>query len=70
MRFGQNALDVIDGVKQKLRQIQPSLPAGVEVVSGFDRSGLIQASIQTLQWDLLEDAIIVGLVTIFFLRWR
>src|SRR5579884_4233775 len=67
MRFGQNALDVINGVKQKLRQIQPSLPAGVEVVSGYDRSGLIQASIKTLQRDLLEEAVIVSLVTIFFL---
>src|SRR5579871_3640323 len=60
MRFGQNALDVIDGVKQKLREIQPSLPAGVEVVAGYDRSGLIQASIKTLQRDLLEEAIIVS----------
>src|SRR5438309_3130081 len=57
MRFGQNALDVIRGVKQKLRQIQPSLPAGVEVVAGYDRSGLIYDSIKTLQRDLLEEAI-------------
>ncbi len=67
MRFGQNALDVINGVKRKLRQIQPSLPAGVEVVAGYDRSGLIYDSIKTLQRDLLEEAIIVSLVTIFFL---
>src|SRR5438445_707891 len=67
MRFGQNALDIISGVKQKLRQIQPSLPPGVEVVAGYDRSGLIEASIKTLQRDLLEEAIIVSLVTIFFL---
>src|SRR5438874_491359 len=57
MRFGQNALDVIRGVKQKLRQIQPSLPPGVEVVAGYDRSGLIQASIKTLQHNLLEEAV-------------
>ncbi|HET9183385.1 MAG TPA: CusA/CzcA family heavy metal efflux RND transporter [Candidatus Angelobacter sp.] len=67
MRFGQNALDVINGVKQKLREIRPSLPPGVEVVAGYDRSGLIEASIKTLQRDLLEEAIIVSLVTIFFL---
>src|SRR5438477_5808980 len=67
MRFGQNALDIISGVKQKLRQIQPSLPPGVEVVAGYDRSGLIEASIKTLQRDLLEEAVIVSLVTIFFL---
>jgi len=67
MRFGQNALDVINGVKQKLREIRGSLPSGVEVVAGYDRSGLIQASIKTLQRDLLEEAVIVSLVTIFFL---
>src|SRR5690348_5488111 len=67
MRFGQNALDVINGVKQKLRDVKPSLPPGVDVVAGYDRSGLITASIKTLQRDLLEEAIIVSLVTIFFL---
>lgn len=67
MRFGQNALDVINGIKQKLRHIQPSLPTGVQVVTGYDRSGLIYDSIKTLQRDLLLEAIIVSLVTIFFL---
>ncbi len=67
MRQGQNALKVIEGVKKKLREIAPSLPPGVEIVTGYDRSGLIQASIQTLQRDLLEEAIIVSLVIIVFL---
>src|SRR6184192_3460250 len=67
MRDGMNALKVIHGVKQKLAQIQPSLPAGVEVVSGYDRSGLIRDSIATLQRTLLEEALIVSVVTIFFL---
>jgi len=67
MRYGQNALTVIDGVKQKLAQIQKTLPQGVEIVSGYDRSGLIQASINTLKRDLLEEAIIVSLVIIIFL---
>jgi copper/silver efflux system protein len=67
MRYGQNALTVIDGVKQKLAQIQKTLPRGVEIVSGYDRSGLIQASINTLKRDLLEEAIIVSLVIIIFL---
>ncbi|HKT50138.1 MAG TPA: CusA/CzcA family heavy metal efflux RND transporter [Candidatus Angelobacter sp.] len=67
MRFGQNALTVIDGVKKKLAQIRPSLPPGVEVVAGYDRSGLIGESIRTLQRDLIEEAIIVSLVTIVFL---
>jgi len=67
MRDGMNALSVIEGVKQKLGQIKGSLPPGVEVVSGYDRSGLINASIDTLQRDLLEEAIIVSLVIIAFL---
>src|SRR5947199_8054372 len=67
MRDGMNALSVINGVKQKLLEIKPSLPPGVEVVSGYDRSGLIRASIETLQRDLLEEAVIVSVVTIIFL---
>ncbi len=67
MRQGMNALNVINGVKAKLREIAPSLPPGVEIMSGYDRSGLIRSSIQTLQRDLLEEAIIVSLVIIIFL---
>lgn len=67
MRYGENALNVIDGVKAKLAQIKSSLPPGVEVVTGYDRSGLIHASIGTLKRDLLEEAIIVSLVIILFL---
>src|SRR5579859_627664 len=67
MRYGMNALNVIDGVKKKLAEIKPSLPPGVEIVSGYDRSGLIQDSIKTLQRDLIEEAIIVSFVTIAFL---
>ncbi len=67
MRDGMNALTVIDGVKKKLAETKSSLPSGVEVVSGYDRSGLIQASIETLQRDLLEEAIIVSVVIILFL---
>jgi Cu(I)/Ag(I) efflux system membrane protein CusA/SilA len=67
MRFGMNALNVINGVKQKLAEIASSLPAGVEIRAGYDRSGLIRDSIHTLQRDLIEEAIIVSLVTIIFL---
>jgi Cu(I)/Ag(I) efflux system membrane protein CusA/SilA len=67
MRYGMNALTVINGVKRKLAEIKPSLPPGVEVVSGYDRSGLIRTSIETLQRDLLEEAIIVSIVIIVFL---
>lgn len=67
MRYGLNALNVISGVKKKLAEISGSLPPGVEIVSGYDRSGLIQASIHTLQRDLIEEAVIVSLVIIIFL---
>src|SRR5437588_5650338 len=67
MRYGLNALTVIDGVKNKLAEIKGSLPPGVEIVAGYDRAGLIQESIKTLQRDLIEEAIIVSLVIIVFL---
>jgi copper/silver efflux system protein len=67
MRYGLNALNVINGVKKRLAEIKSSLPPGVEVVAGYDRAGLIQESIKTLQRDLIEEAIIVSLVIIVFL---
>ncbi|MBS1852828.1 MAG: efflux RND transporter permease subunit [Acidobacteria bacterium] len=67
MRYGLNALNVIDGVKKKLQEIKGSLPPGVEVISAYDRGGLIRASINTLKHSLLEEAIIVSLVIIVFL---
>ena len=67
MRDGMNALNVVNGVKNKLQEIKPSLPAGVEVAAGYDRSGFIRTSIETLQRDLMEEAIIVSLVIIVFL---
>src|SRR5260370_2812600 len=71
MRYGLNALNVINGVKKKLAEIKGSLPPGVEVVAGYDRAGLIQDSIKTLQRDLIEEAIIVSLViTVFLFHFR
>ena len=67
MRQGMNALNVIDGVKRKFREIAPSLPPGVEILSGYDRSGLINDSIATLQHALLEEAVIVSLIILVFL---
>lgn len=67
MRYGMNALDVINGVKKKLAEIAPSLPPGVKVRAGYDRSGLIEDSIHTLERDLIEEAIIVSLVCLLFL---
>ena len=67
MRQGMNALNVIDAVKKKLKEIGPSLPGGVQIVSGYDRSGLIRDSISTLQRDLFAEAIIVSIVCLVFL---
>src|SRR3981081_3725224 len=67
MRYGLNALNVISGVKKKLAEIKGSLPPGVEIVSGYDRGGLISQSINTLKHSLIEEAIIVSLVIIVFL---
>src|SRR4030081_2162331 len=60
MRYGLSALNVINGVKKKLAEIKGSLPPGVEVVSGYDRGGLISESINTLKHSLIEEAIIVS----------
>jgi Cu(I)/Ag(I) efflux system membrane protein CusA/SilA len=67
MRYGENALNVIDGVKARFRELAPSLPAGVEVVTGYDRSWLINQSIRTLKRDLILEAVIVSFVSIAFL---
>ena len=67
MRTGENALNVINGVKARVAEIAPTLPAGVEIHAGYDRSGLISESIRTLQRDLLAECVIVSFVTIIFL---
>src|SRR5215470_15479416 len=67
MRYGLNALNVINGVKKKLAEIQATLPPGIEVVSAYDRGGLIHDSIRTLQRDLLLEALIVSIVCLGFL---
>jgi copper/silver efflux system protein len=67
MRTGENALNVINGIKAKVAEIAPTLPAGVEIHAGYDRSGLISESIKTLQRDLLLECVIVSFVTISFL---
>src|SRR5262245_10597458 len=67
MRFGENALNVIDGVKAKLRDVQRSMPAGIKIVPTYDRSWLIGESIDTLRRTLFEEAMVVSLVIIIFL---
>jgi copper/silver efflux system protein len=67
MRYGENALTVIDGVKKKLKEIEASLPEGVRVVPVYDRSELIHRAIDTLREKLIEEGIVVALVCIVFL---
>ena len=67
MRYGENALAVIDRVKAKLREVEDSLPPGVTVVPTYDRSWLIEESIGTLSRTLIEEAVVVSLVIIVFL---
>src|SRR5688572_7598103 len=67
MRFGENALRVIDGVKAKLREVQGAMPAGMRIVPTYDRSGLINDSLATLRRTLIEEAIVVSIVIIIFL---
>jgi Cu(I)/Ag(I) efflux system membrane protein CusA/SilA len=67
MRFGENALRVIEGVKAKLQEVQHSMPPGVTVVPTYDRSWLIGESINTLRHTLIEESIVVSIVIIIFL---
>ncbi|HEV7164239.1 MAG TPA: CusA/CzcA family heavy metal efflux RND transporter [Gammaproteobacteria bacterium] len=67
MRYGANALQVIEAVKQKLTELKPSLPAGVEIVPTYDRSELIQRAVATLDHKLIEEFIVVILVCALFL---
>ncbi|HOL93893.1 MAG TPA: CusA/CzcA family heavy metal efflux RND transporter [bacterium] len=67
MRHGENALNVIERVKQKLHELEPSLPAGVEIVTTYDRADLIQRAIDTLKHELTLEMIIVSLVILIFL---
>jgi Cu(I)/Ag(I) efflux system membrane protein CusA/SilA len=67
MRYGENALNVIDGVKKKIEEIKPSLPEGVRIVPTYDRSDLIKRAIGTLREKLIEESIIVALVCVIFL---
>ncbi len=67
MRHGENAMNVINGVKQRLAQIERSLPKGVKIVTTYDRSELIAESIHTLKHELLIEMLIVSLVILIFL---
>ncbi len=67
MRYGENALAVIEGVKDKLVEIGPSLPPGMEIIPVYDRSELIRRAIATLKEKLIEVSVVVSLVCLLFL---
>jgi Cu(I)/Ag(I) efflux system membrane protein CusA/SilA len=67
MRHGENALKVIERVKARLAEVQKTLPAGVEIVTTYDRSELIERSIATIKHELILEMIIVSLVILIFL---
>lgn len=66
-RYGENALDVIQRVKARIETLKPTLPEGVEVITTYDRSGIIERSIDTLKTALIEEAVVVAVVIILFL---
>ncbi len=67
MRQGENALNVIERVKAKLEELKPSLPKGVEVITTYDRSELIDRAIETVKHKLVEEMIIVSIIILIFL---
>ncbi len=67
MRYGENALKTIENVKTKLEELKAGLPEGVTIKSVYDRSGLIERAVDTLEEKLLEESIVVAVVTALFL---
>jgi Cu(I)/Ag(I) efflux system membrane protein CusA/SilA len=67
MRFGENALEVIERVKKRLAELEAGLPEGVEIVTSYDRSNLIKRAISTLSVKLLEEMAVVAIICVVFL---
>ncbi len=67
MRYGENALEVIRRVKEKIKDLEKGLPRGVTIETGYDRSGLIERAVETLRSKLLEELTVVALICIVFL---
>jgi len=67
MRYGENALNVIKLIKEKMKALQAGLPEGVEIITAYDRSDLIYRAIDTLKEKLLEEMIVVAIIAILFL---
>lgn len=68
MRYGEDAMKVISGVKERIKEIKLSLPEGLDIVTTYDRSTLISQAFDTLKTALIEEFIVVSLVILVFLR--
>ncbi len=67
MRFGENALSTIEGVRKKLEELKPGLPEGVEIVPVYDRGDLIERAVDNLKVKLIEESIVVSIICVLFL---
>ncbi|MFC7781246.1 efflux RND transporter permease subunit [Legionella taurinensis] len=67
MRFGEDVLQVIGRIKEKLKELATAIPEGIKMVTVYDRSNLIQEAISTANWNLIEELAVVGLLIIVFL---
>ncbi len=67
VRFGENALKVIDRVKKRIEELKPGLPQGIEIHTSYDRSQLIRRAVHTLSSKLIEEMVVVALICIIFL---
>ena len=67
MRYGENALSTIDGVREKLEQLKSGLPIGVEIIPVYDRGDLIERAVNNLSWTLVVQFILVTAICAFFL---
>ncbi|AOU60600.1 cation transporter [Legionella pneumophila] len=67
MRFGEDVLQVISHIKEKLKELRAAIPEGMKIVNVYDRSNLIREAISTVNWNLIEELVVVGLLIIVFL---
>ncbi|HDS3835908.1 TPA: efflux RND transporter permease subunit [Legionella pneumophila] len=67
MRFGEDVLQVIGRIKEKLKELATAIPEGIKMVPVYDRSNLIREAISTANWNLIEELVVVGLLIIVFL---
>src|SRR3990167_5322887 len=71
MRYGEDVLQVLDRVKNKIKELAASIPEGMKIVNVYDRSNLINEAINTANWNLIEELVVVSLLIILFLwHWR